>query len=516
MWWELPDGTKGLGALSTADLPLYGSQLLRNHPDEEMPIVCEGEKATQALIRRGLPAVGTVCGAAATPSDESLRPLVRFANITLWPDNDDPGRAHMGRVAGILARMGAKNIRVVAGLCDKCDDAADLSDVSVFREAIAAAKDWRPSSSDLIISGKTGDVPALIIPWETRSLAEVANEAYLKRTAVVDKLLYTSSVSMVTGGKHAGKSTLVRWMAICVAKGLPFLDREVTQGPVFYIASEDETMAARQELIRLGWNDQDPLRFLSNSDIEDQDAFLSMLAGEIRREGAVLTVLDMLFDFVRISDEMSYAGTRGAVGEIQRVATEGGSHIVTVHHAPKNALISEAAVAALGSQGLAARVSPIILVRRFGPGVHSISSTSVRDPRGEQIADSRLVKNSDGSVILGGAFKIRMLTEIHAPRIKEFLAEEPGSEFTAGDIKEQLDLSYEVARACLANLYKSGEVERTGAGKKGKPFRYAVYAPDISATNEKNAPTDSPTSLGNVEKGESFDFNASGRFGFKD
>ena len=852
MWWELPDGTKGLGGLSGSDLPLYGSQLLRNHPDEEMPIVCEGEKACQALIRRGLPAVGTVCGAAAIPSDESLRPLVRFASVTLWPDNDDPGRAHMARVGDSLKKLGAKDIRMVAALGEKGDDAADITEDSGIMEALAAAKDWTRPPGDLIISGQTGDLTAravtegLVIPWETRSLAEVANEAYLKRTAVVDKLMYTSSVSMVTGGKHAGKcfgrgtlilmsngaakpvelvkagdcvmgpdskprlvvgtnagraplfrirpvrgepficngdhvlvlwrhagdrrhtshetevsvndflrrtktqgktqfryqlmrkpvdyperpleidpyilgawlgdghtdqarittgdaeieaeiraygyregftvrvvtraencvtlgiaggfqsalrtlgvlgskhipavhkiasraqrlellaglidtdgnlnhnaydlifksltlatdardlarslgfaaevkrsvrscqtgatgiywrllirgpiqiipvrvsrkkgcrtrgdnvlrtgftiepldegeffgfqvegdgrfllgdgtlthnSTLVRWLAICVAKGLPFLDRAVTQGPVFYIASEDETMAARQELIRLGWNEQDPLRFLSNSDIEDQESFLAGLGAVIRREGAVLTVLDMLFDFVRISDEMSYAGTRDAVGKIQNVATEGGSHIVTVHHAPKNALINEAAVAALGSQGLAARVSPIILVRRFGPGVHSISSTSVRDPRGEQIADSRLIKNSDGSVILGGAFKIRMLTEIHTPRIKEFLAEEPGSEFTAGDIKEQLDLSYEVARACLANLYKSGEVERTGAGKKGKPFRYAIYAPDISAANEKNAPTDSPTSLGNVEKGESLDFNESGRFGFKD
>lgn len=219
----------------------------------------------------------------------------------------------------------------------------------------------------------TSDIPQ-IIPWENYDSALVANEEYLKRTPVVDKLCYSSAVSMITGGKHAGKSTLARWMAICIAKGMPFLGRSVQSGPVLYIASEDETMAARQELIRLGWNSSDHLRFLSKSriEIDDQRLFLLRLTQEITEMHAAFVVIDMLFDFIPVSDEMSYAGTREAVGLIQGVASASGAHIVAIHHAPKNALIGDAAIAALGSQGLAARVSPIILVRRFGPNVHSI------------------------------------------------------------------------------------------------------------------------------------------------
>src|SRR5882724_11891360 len=58
MWWESPDGTKGLGSLPVESLPLYGSQLLQNYPDEEWPVVNEGEKPCQAVIRCGIPAVG--------------------------------------------------------------------------------------------------------------------------------------------------------------------------------------------------------------------------------------------------------------------------------------------------------------------------------------------------------------------------------------------------------------------------------------------------------------------------
>lgn len=318
--------------------------------------------------------------------------------------------------------------------------------------------------------------PALVIPWESFDLAVAANDAYLSRTPVIDKLCYSSAVSMITGGKHAGKSTLARWMAICVAKGMRFLQRDVVQGPVVYIASEDETMPARQELIRLGWNPNDPLKFLSasNAPTDDRIKMLEAIALDVATHQVSLVVFDMLFDFVDIKDEMSYSGTREAVGRIQQVASQTNAHIVVIHHAPKNAAIGDAAVAALGSQGLAARVSPIILVRRFGPGVHSILSTGVRDPRGEMIPESRLLKHEDGSVSLGGIWKTYMLAEAYSDRVLEFVSQEEGAEVTASDVANGLMLEYEVARACLSSLWKAGAIERAGLGKKGKPFRYTA------------------------------------------
>lgn len=358
-----------------------------------------------------------------------------------------------------------------------------------------------------------------IIALEDYEAAAEANAEYLRRVPVIDRLCYSSAVSMITGGKHAGKSTLARWMAVCVAKGYDFLKRPVQQGPVLYIASEDETMAARQELIRLGWTRGDNLRFLSASSvkIEDERAFLVRLTSEITRMHAVLVIVDMLFDFIPVQDEMSYAGTREAVGLMQAVATGSGSHIVAIHHAPKNCNIGDAAVAALGSQGLAARVSPIILVRRFGPGVHSISSTSVRDPRGEGIAESKLIKNEDGSVELGGGWKNYMLAEVYQERVKEMLDEDPGVEMTAPEISDGLTISYEVARSCLATMYRNGLVVRSGSGKKGKPYRYSSQ---ISAANAQSDGSKYPTSTGQEGYFESTkkDENLAGQqpFAYKD
>jgi hypothetical protein len=100
-FWTLPDGTKGLGGMRTEDLPLYGVHLFPIYDEEKYdgPIyVCEGPKDADALIDKGIPAVGTLTGAASIPSDVALRVLVG-RNIVLWPDNDEAGRRHMQRIA---------------------------------------------------------------------------------------------------------------------------------------------------------------------------------------------------------------------------------------------------------------------------------------------------------------------------------------------------------------------------------------------------------------------------------
>jgi hypothetical protein len=358
----------------------------------------------------------------------------------------------------------------------------------------------------------------ITLSWETFGLAVAANEEYLKREPVVDKLLYRRAASMIVGGKHHGKSTLTRWLATCVYKGWDFIGRSVMRGPVFYIASEDEEMAARSELMNLGWRqDDDDLLFLPASKIgDDREGFLDWVIGQAEKIKPSLVIIDMLFDFLNIKDEMSYAETRRAVGTIQRVASLGDTHVVGTHHSPKHSMSDDAAIAALGSQGLAAKVSPIILVRKFGPGVHSISSTSVRDPRGEAVPNSRLMRNDDGTLQLGGSFKTYMLAEVYMERVRELLEAEPGAEMTVGDVVEGLTIPYEVARACLSAMVKLNLVARTGAGKKGKPYRYSIPITEVSAANGGSSGEIPLTPRPPVGQNESAFEPNQGRFGYKE
>lgn len=95
-WWER-NGAPGLGGLPSASLPLYGAELLRDVPAGVTVILTEGEPAADALRERGFVALATVTGASGTPSRASLE-VLRGHDVALWPDDDEPGGAHMARV----------------------------------------------------------------------------------------------------------------------------------------------------------------------------------------------------------------------------------------------------------------------------------------------------------------------------------------------------------------------------------------------------------------------------------
>lgn len=121
MWWELPDGSKGLNGLPLADLPLYGVHLLDGR---STVVICEGEKAAQALQAAGVPAVGSVTGAAATPGRVALAEL-GGRSVILWADCDDVGARHMERVGIGLVGIAA-DVRRIAWLeAPEHGDAAD-------------------------------------------------------------------------------------------------------------------------------------------------------------------------------------------------------------------------------------------------------------------------------------------------------------------------------------------------------------------------------------------------------
>ncbi|MDP8922108.1 MAG: AAA family ATPase, partial [Chloroflexota bacterium] len=131
VWWEQPDGRQGLGGRQVADLPLYRLPELLAAPLGSPVIVCEGEKAADALTSRGILAVGTVTGAGTTPSAEVLRPLLNY-DVILWSDNDKPGRQHMARVVATLRKLGGQSGRVVREI--RWADAPEKGDAHDFFE----------------------------------------------------------------------------------------------------------------------------------------------------------------------------------------------------------------------------------------------------------------------------------------------------------------------------------------------------------------------------------------------
>jgi len=183
VWWATPDGRLGLGGRKVVDLPLYGvDRLGEREPGDDAPVlVAEGEPATDALLGLGLRAVGTVTGASAVPCAASLAAL-SGADVVLWPDADNPGRAHMARLAARLEGVAASVRTFEPEGLDEHDDAVDWLRAhpgpEVGRELLAAieaeARSPEPAATEFAELGDdTGyrlTVPALTASLEVTHL----------------------------------------------------------------------------------------------------------------------------------------------------------------------------------------------------------------------------------------------------------------------------------------------------------------------------------------------------------
>lgn len=112
-----------------AVLPLYGLPLLSEKPAVPV-IVTEGEKAADAAVRLFSDhAVCTWAGGANAVGKGDIQPLAG-RECWLWPDNDEPGRQAIGKLAVRLHEVGAtvKRFNLAAlGPLERGDDAADLA-----------------------------------------------------------------------------------------------------------------------------------------------------------------------------------------------------------------------------------------------------------------------------------------------------------------------------------------------------------------------------------------------------
>ncbi|MEJ7747899.1 MAG: hypothetical protein WKF56_01270 [Candidatus Limnocylindrales bacterium] len=133
--WRSPSGGRGLGDHRMEDL-VYAERV----PLPARIVLTEGEKAADAVRAAGIAAVGTVCGASATPGPHVVS-LFSGVRVTLWPDADRVGFDHMARLSQVL-EPGVQTLRLVdlpAGVPDGWD-AAD-ADPATIRRLVAAAHD---------------------------------------------------------------------------------------------------------------------------------------------------------------------------------------------------------------------------------------------------------------------------------------------------------------------------------------------------------------------------------------
>jgi len=333
-------------------------------------------------------------------------------------------------------------------------------------------------------------VPAReVVIWESADQAVISNEEYLSREAIVERLYYEQAASLTVGGKHEGKSNNTKTEGLAISAGEPVYDgRTTVQMPVVYAASDDEYATTRMGLLSMGWQRRRlPLILVrvKTQDAPEPEQILSQLARMAEKEGSRFVVLDMLFDFIRVQDENKYAQTRQAIGLIQTLADTIKGHVKATHHSPKwMPDAATAAKAALGSQGIVAKFSPIVLARKWAEDLYTIESTMTRDPRGQALKPLCIVRDEDGWARPAGEFKAWMKWRMYADRILALFEGEPEKSMSVAQVMDALELGRADMQNAMYQMCQPGKdgtpgvLERYHPGK-GNKYLYRLYKKNL-------------------------------------
>lgn len=309
--WRLPDGKWGLGGKKKADLPLYRSEHFNEWSKDGIVVVCEGEKAADALATIWHMTLGTVTGASGTPGDETLA-FLRDRSVILWADANDEhnqGRKHMERIAEKLQGV-ASEVRIYEYVESpkKGTDAADHPTIKKYLEtgeietdelsglvdALATAPIYHPEgvpASPSLHSGVSKDTLRAV---RFNEIPDPGPRRYL-----LDGLIPEDYPVVLHGDGGVAKSMLALSLGLAVSSGSEWLGREVGDGgPVLYLDFELDAAEQRRRVSQLA-------RGVYLDGVPDSMLYLSALGYPIRevlraaltecqKSGVKLMILDSL------------------------------------------------------------------------------------------------------------------------------------------------------------------------------------------------------------------------------
>jgi hypothetical protein len=469
-----PDGRGGwIWDLNSTRRVLYR---LREILDKQTVFVVEGEKDADHLWALGIPA--TTCPGGAGKWRSEYNDALRGKQVVILPDNDDVGEKHAQGVArALLGVAGEVKIVRLPGLPPKGDvsdwlDAGHSKDelVELVRNTpILKPQDLLPEQEHKTSNTPGGDKP---LQWYT--VAQLREETSAQVRYLVDGLLAESSLSVIGGKIAVGKSTLARTLAYCVTHGVPFLGRKTQQGAVLYVAPEESKHGVMQDLVALGFTDNDPLYlcFASSPDV------IAQVRTKLQETQARLVIFETIFRVLRIKDANDYAQATYKLDPVLELARRTSAHVVFTHHLSKRDT-TDALDALLGSTAIGGTPDTRIIIKKKG----DVRTIEVVQRYGQPMPEMVLHYDHKTRFITPAGSKHDFDKQKVKDSILEVLAAERDG-LTEKEINSQTEGRNALKREALREMVAQGLLRRDGKGGKSDPFRYALkdsctVVPDI-------------------------------------
>jgi RecA-family ATPase len=305
-----------------------------------------------------------------------------------------------------------------------------------------------------------------------------------QRIEVVKGLLHEGGTSVWLAAPKTGKSTVTRQLAVDVATGQPFFGRATRQGRVLLAGLEDDERSMGEHLDGIRDGQGEGSLFLATG-LEGHGSPVDELARALKQIGEVrLVILDTLQRFACLPDMNDYAQVAPFMARMADLAKTSKAHIALVHHSRKRQGAS-ATETALGSTAIVGGVDVPIVLSTEANGLRAISSDGGRYTRPLEKTYFRYNPDSGRTTLADSQSEVRDKVrqadiDIARQSMLTFIAVNPNA--------EQSEVLGSIAgvggtqrHELLQALVEGGEVERTGNGRRGDPFRFSLKTEGVSA-----------------------------------
>jgi hypothetical protein len=283
----------------------------------------------------------------------------------------------------------------------------------------------------------------------------------------VEGRLPAGGLSLLAGKPKAGKSTLARCLALAVARGAPWIGWATTAGPVLYLALEEKRAEVRAHFEAMGATDED-VRVLVAQAPEDGLLRLREAADRVR---PTLIIVDPLFRFVRVRDANDYAELTRALEPLLALGRETGAHVLVVHHLGKGERTGGDAI--LGSTAIFGAVDSALLLRR----AERYRTLATIQRYGDDLDEITLALDPASRVVTAGPSRQEADQATAAAEILAFLATQ-GESVEEAAVHDAVESRRGTVVHVLRELVRAGQVVRSGAGRRGEPYRYRRASDD--------------------------------------
>jgi hypothetical protein len=391
-----------------------------------------------------------------------------------------------------------------SGLCrQKWLDRLDYRHATIEKALSNLTETYTPDDGARMVVGNDKCIlsatPKVEVPAERkirfRTAKEVAAETPAKTKWAAFPYLAMGAITEVDGKiKAGGKTTWISHMASCILQGKPFMGENTTKMCAVFL-TEQPLASFRKVLERAGLTEHEDLFVLHWHDVAGLEWYeVARCAMEKAEEvGAGALFVDTLGQFagIRGDGENSAGEAHRAMQPLQEAAAKGLAVCITRHERKGGGEVGESG---RGSSAFGGAVDIILSIRRADgnvrPTVRVIESLS----RFEETPDKLVIElTPDGYRSLGDATAFAE-QEAHQA-ILEVLPAKAEHALISSDLFDKLkeqDIKRTSAQTALERLINEGGVVRTGAGKRGDPYRY--YRPE-----KDSADTTSPSGTKSLE-----------------